>query len=147
MHRLLGCVLLLSAALPAQSIETTLLALKDPRAPRKALSNQLIEDMMGQARGNQQPSHTIVQRFSDELTAALLGKDITPENAAALHKAISGVLSGKGSTALPANKLYETLIACGVNQQTIRPIVDRFTEIGRQVRGPDDSGVRPLNLK
>jgi hypothetical protein len=139
MKRLFGCVFLLTAVLPAQSMDTTLLALKDPQAPRKALSHQLSGEMLAQAKSNQSPSQYSVQRFSEDLTTALLGKDITTVRAAALRKSITGVLSGKGSTFLPANGLYETLKACGIEDRTIQSILDRFREIGQQVRqGPDD---------
>lgn len=147
MKRLVCCVLLWTAGLTAQSIENTLLALKDSHAPRKTLSNRLVEQIMAQARSNQSPSHASVQRFSEDLTTALLGKDVTKDRAAEVHKAISGVLSGKGSTFLPANKLYDVLFSCGIEDRTVQAIVDRFTEIGREVRGPDDLGVLPFKLK
>ncbi len=145
--KLIFACALFAAGLNAQSIDNTLLALKDSHAPRKALSNQLVEEMMAQAKSNQSPWRSSVQRFAEDLTTALLGKDVTKDRAAEIHKAISGVLSGKGSTFLPANRLYEVLFSCGIEDRTVQAIVDRFTEIGRQVRGPDDMGVRPLRLK
>jgi hypothetical protein len=147
MKRLLGCILLLGATLTAQSVQSTLLALKDSRTPRKVLSNQLVNEMMALAKSDQSPSRQTVQRFSEDLTTALMGKDITSIRAAALQKAISGVLSGKGSTFLPANRLYETLVSCGIDDRTVQAIVGQFTDIGREVRGPDDLGVRPFKLK
>jgi len=147
MERFFGCMLLLGAALAGQSVQSTLLALKDSRTPRKVLSNQLVNEMMAMARSDQSPSRETVQRFSEDLTTALAGKDITTIRAAALQKAISGVLSGKGSTFLPANRLYETLVSCGIDDRTVQAIVGRFTDIGREVRGPDDIGVRPIKLR
>jgi hypothetical protein len=138
MKRLLGCAFLLGATLTAQSIQSTLLALKDSNAPRKVLSNQLVDEMMALAKKDQSPSRPTVQRFSEDLTSALLGKDVTTIRAAALQKAISGVLSGKGSTLLPASSLRDTLVHCGIEERTVQQIVDCFTDLGREVRGPDD---------
>ncbi len=67
-----------------------------------------------------------------------MGKDVTSIRAAALQKAIFGVMSGKGSTFLPTNKLYDTLAGFRIDDRTIQGIVDRFREIGQEVRGPDD---------
>ena len=147
MNRLLGCLLLVGSTLTAQSVQSTLLALKDSHTPRKVLSNQLVNEMMALAKSDQSPSRQTVQRFSEDLTTALAGKDITTIRAAAMQKAISGVLSGKGSTFLPANRLYEVLVSCGIEDRTVQAIVGQFTDIGREVRGPDDLGLRPIKLR
>jgi hypothetical protein len=144
MKRLLGCILLLGGSVAAQSVQSTLLALKDSHAARKTLSNQLVDEMMTISKSDQSPSRATVQRFSEELTGALLGKDVTTIRAAALQKAITGVLSGKGSTFLPACSLYETLAGFRIDDRTIQVIVDRFREIGQEVRGPDDLPVLPV---
>jgi len=148
MKRLLACVFLVGASLSAQSIQSTLLALKDSHASRKTLSNQLVDQMMSLAKADQSPSRSTVQRFSEDLTTALLGKDVTKIRAAELEKAISGVLSGKGSTSVPASSLHDTLTGFRLDDRTIQAIVDRFREIGQEVRGgPDDLGLRPSKLK
>jgi hypothetical protein len=147
MKRLLALVFLLGASLTAESIQSTLLGLKDPHASRKTLSNQLVDQMMSLAKSDQSPSRATVQRFSEDLTTALLGKDVTKIRAAELEKAISGVLSGKGSTFLPASSLHDTLAGFRLDDRTIQSIVDRFREIGQQVRGPDDLGLRPSKLR
>jgi hypothetical protein len=81
MKRLLCSVLLAGAGLTAQtpkSVQATLIALKDAGAPRKALSDQLINQMMGVAKNDfYRPARTTVQRFSEDFTNALLGKDVT----------------------------------------------------------------------
>jgi|HubBroStandDraft_3_1064219.scaffolds.fasta_scaffold957478_1 hypothetical protein len=144
MKLLLECILLLGGSLAAQSVQSTLLALKDPHASRKALSNRLVDEMMTIAKSDQSPSRATVQRFSEDLTSALIGKDVTTIRAAALQKAINGVLSGRGSTFLPACSLYETLAGFRIDDRTIQAIVDRFREIGQEVRGPDDLPVLPV---
>lgn len=140
-YALPGCVLLLGAGLAAQDMQSTLLALKDPGAGRSALSKRLTEEMMAQAKRNQAPSRASVERFSQDLTAALLGRDITSIRATALRLAIAGVLRGSGSTFLPATSLRQTLTSCGVEERTINAIVQRFIDIGQEVRGPDDMPV------
>ncbi len=143
MKRLLGCIVLLGASLSGQarqtSIQSTLLALKDSGVPRKVLSNQLVDEMMALAKRDQSPSRPAVQRFCEDLTTALAGKDMTQIRAEALQKAITRVLSGKGSTLLPASSLYDTLTGFRIDDRTVQGIVDRFREIGQEVRGPDDS--------
>ena len=83
-------------------------------------------------------------RFSEDLTTALLGKDITADRAAALRKTIADLLSGKGSTFVPAARFRETLLNCGVDDRNAQVVVDRFTHLGREVRGPDDLPVQKL---
>jgi hypothetical protein len=147
MNRLLGLVLLLSAGLTAQSLQSTLLALKDSQAPRKTLSDQLVDEMMALAKADRSPARTTVQRFAEDLTSVLLGKDVTAIRAAALEKAIVDLMSGKGSTWLPASKLYDTLAGFRISDRTIQRIVDRFRDIGQEIRGPDDLGRQPRPFK
>jgi hypothetical protein len=144
MKCLLGCALLLATGLQAQTVQSTLLQLNGSGISRKALSSQLVDEMMAMAKHNQAPSRASVQRFSEDLTSALLGRDVTEIRAAALQKSISDVLSGKGSTHAPANSLLQTLTSCGIDHRTAQAIVDRFIDIGQEVRGPDDLGLRPV---
>ncbi len=143
MKRLLGCILLLSTGLAAQNVESTLLALKDSGASRKILSNRLVDEMMAMAKRNQTPSRASVQRFSEDFTSALSGRDVTKIRAQVLEKAISDLLSGKGSTFVPASRLRETLTSCGIDERTVQAIVGRFIDVGQEVRGPDDMPVQP----
>jgi hypothetical protein len=146
MTRLLGCVLLLGIGSSAQSVQSTLLALKDSNAPRKALSKQLVDEMMAQAKAHQTPSRYAVQRFSEDLTTALIGRDITTIRAAALQKAIADLMRGKGSTFIPASSMRETLTSCGIDDPTVQAIVQRFIDIGQEVRGPDDLPVQQKRI-
>jgi hypothetical protein len=143
MKRLLGIVLLSGVQLIAQtkSVQSILLALKDANAPRKALSDQLVERMMAQAK--REVNRSLVERFSEDLTGALLGRDITNIRASVMQKAIFDLLSGKGSNFEPASKLRDTLTSCGIGSSTVQMIVGRFIDIGQEIRGPDDLGVQP----
>ena len=143
MIRWLGCALLLGIGVHAQTVQATLLAMKDSNAPRKALSKQLSDQMMAQAKAHQSPSRASVERFSQDLTTALLGRDITTVRANVMQKAIADLLHGKGSTYMPATNLRETLNACGIDEATVRGIVQRFIDIGQEVRGPDDLPRQP----
>jgi hypothetical protein len=138
MKRLLGCVLLLSATLAGQSIRSALLALKDTVPSRKVLSDQLVDEMMAVAKGDRSPSRSTVQRFCEDFTSALAGKDMTAIRAQELEKAITDVMSGSGSTFRPAGHLHDTLVGFRIEDRTIQRIVDRFREIGQEIRGPDD---------
>ena len=78
------------------------------------------------------------------MTTALLGKNITTDRAAALQKEMADVLSGKGSTFLPAARFRETLLSCGVDDRSTQVVVDRFTHTwAGRVRGPDDAPLIP----
>jgi hypothetical protein len=141
MKRLLGCLLLLGAGLTAQvpSMESIFLALKDPHADRRLLSVKLAAEITHLSKSDHGGT---VERFSADVTTALLGKNITTDRAAALQKEMADVLSGKGSTFLPAARFRETLLSCGVDDRNTQVVVDRFTHLGREVRGPDDVPVR-----
>lgn len=147
MKRLFGIVLLLGVGLTAQtkSVQSILLALKDPGAPRKALSDQLVNKMMALAKRD--VSRPMVERFSEDFTGALLGRDITTVRASVLQKAIVDLMSGKGSNFEPATKLRDTLTSCGISDATVQLLVGRFIDIGQEIRGPDDLGVLPKRLK
>lgn len=143
MKRLLGIVLLLGVELAAQtkSVQSILLALKDSNAPRKALSDQLVNKMMATAKRD--VSRQMIERFSEDFTGALLGRDITTVRASVMQRAISDLLSGKGSNFEPASKLRDTLTSCGISASTVQAIVGRFIDVGQEIRGPDDLGVLP----
>jgi hypothetical protein len=149
--RLFACVFLLGTAISAQtpaSLQSILLELKDPSASGSALSDQLVDEMIGlSGKEIYRPSRTTVQRFSEDFTSALLGKDVTPIRAKALQVAILCVLSGQGSTFVAANTLRDTLTSCGIEHRTVKAIVDRFSDIGREVRGPDDLSRTLVRLK
>jgi hypothetical protein len=147
MKRLLGIVLLLGVESAAQtkSVQSILLALKDSNAPRKALSDQLVDRMMALAKRD--VNRPMVERFSEDFTGALLGRDITTVRASLMQKAIIDLLSGKGSNFEPASKLRDAMTSCGISAPTVQQIVDRFIDIGQEIRGPDDLGVLPKRLK
>jgi len=147
MKRLLGIVLLLGVGLAAQtkSVQSILLALKDANAPRKALADQLTAKMMAQAKRD--VNRSMVERFSEDLTGAVLGRDITTVRASVMQKAIFDLLSGRGSNFEPASKLRDTLTGCGIGASSVQVIVGRFIDIGQEIRGPDDLGVQRKTLK
>lgn len=151
MKRLFGCLLLLGVSVSAQSpksVQSTLLALKDSGAPRKVLSDRLVDQMMAMAKTDlSRPSLAAVQRFSEDFTSALLGRDVTSIRASVLQRAIADLMSGRGSNFEPASKLRDTLTKCGIGASTVQAIVGRFIDIGQEVRGPDDLSVLPLKLK
>jgi len=100
-------------------------------------------EMMALAKQNSsRPSHAAVERFSDDLITALMGRDITTVRASVLQRAVSDLLTGRGSTFEPATKLRTTLTSCGINEPTTQAIVGRFIDIGQELRGPDDVGVQ-----
>jgi hypothetical protein len=148
MKRLLGLAVLAISSLFAQtSIESALIALKDPHANRAALSAKLTSWMMLQASKHDGPAQPSVERFSEDLTTALLGKEVTRDRALEIEKAIFKMLSGKGSTFMPAGRFREALRDCMVEDRMTQVLVDRFTHLGQDVRGPDDLPLRDITRK
>ena len=138
MNRLFGCILLASAALTAQSVQSTLLALKDSHTPRKVLSNQLVNEMMALAKSDQSPSRAggaTILRGSDHRARRQGHDDNSRDGDAESHFRRP---ERQGIDDLPANRLYETLAGFGIEDRTVQAIVGRFTDIGQEVRGPDD---------
>ncbi len=131
MKRLLGCILLLGGSLAAQSVDGIhLLALKDSHAARaKHLSDQLVDEMMTHREERSEP-------IAGHGRAILRGSDRRAARKRYHHrfarrrcrKQITGVLSGKGSTFLPACQPFRDAgRACGIDDRTMQVIVDRFT--------------------
>ncbi|PYT31508.1 MAG: hypothetical protein DMG57_04930 [Acidobacteria bacterium] len=76
--------------------------------------------------------------FAEELTSALIGRDMTNSHLMMLEQAIDEVLRSSGATFTSASRLRETLTALGVDASRLQIIVKRFIAIGEEVRGPDD---------
>jgi hypothetical protein len=160
MKSVLCCLLLLGVNLAAQPVSedeasaaavrklrSTLLALKGPGASRLSLSKQLVDGIMSMAESDQQPSRATVARFADELTSALIGKDLRNAHVTILQQSIGEVLRRTGATFMSASRLRETLTAVGVDAWKTHVITKRFIAIGEEVRGPDDIPARPVILK
>ena len=125
--------------LPAiPKLRSTLLALKDSTASRTTLSHQLVDEIMSMADREQQPSRPTVTSFAEELTGALIGRDLTKPQLMMLEQSIDEVLRSSGATFMSASRLRETLAATGVDSSKLKIITKRFIAIGEEVRGPDD---------
>jgi hypothetical protein len=99
-------------------LRSTLQALKSRGASRATLSRQLADAILLLAESGHQPSRSAVTSFADELTTALLGRDLTN------------------------SQLRETLAALGVDASKVQIITRRFIAIGEEIRGPDDMPTR-----
>jgi hypothetical protein len=153
MVRAFFSLLLLSGSLAAQpaaplnKLDETLHALARPGAASVSLSAQLVDEMMALAPGDSQPSRCALAGFANEFTAALIGKDLTEATVTTLQRCIADVLSGSGTNSKPAKLLRDTLAAIGVATSRIPSIITRFIAVGEEVRGPDDTPVRPVRFK
>jgi len=97
-------------------LRSTLQALKDRGAPRATLSRQLTEAILLLAESGHQPSRSAVTNFAEELTSALLGRQLMDPQVTALAQAMEQVLRSSGTTTfIPACQLRETLVALGVD--------------------------------
>ena len=154
MRKLVCCLLLLGGCLisgaagqdkslaakpeTARQLRSTLQALKSRDASRTTLSRKLADAILALAQAGHEPSRSAVTSFSEELTAALLGKDLTKEQLTAVEQSIGEVLHVTGATSIPATRLRETLTALGVDATRSQTVTRRFIAMGEEVRGPDD---------
>ena len=124
-------------------LRSTLQALKNHGASRATLSRQLADAILLLAESGHQPSRSAVTSFADELTTALLGRELTNSQVTSLAQSIEEVLRRSGTTTfIPASRLRETLAALGVDASKVRIITRRFIAIGEEIRGPDDMPTR-----
>ena len=142
MNRLLCGVVLIATSVAGQSIQSTLLALKDATGPRTKLTKQLTDELMALAKPPQSPSRISVEVFSSDLARAIGGRELTGAQASAMQDAMSDVMRGKGATFVRANVMWQALTGCGVESYQVQRILDRFTKLAQDVRGPDDTPVR-----
>jgi hypothetical protein len=119
-------------------LRSTLQALKDRGASRTTLSHQLADEIMSMAESGHQPSRPAVTSFAEELTSALLGKELTNAQVIMLEQSIDEVLRSSGATFTSASRLRETLGSVGVDASRLQIITKRFIAVGEEVRGPDD---------
>jgi hypothetical protein len=151
------CVLFAGLSLFAQTtpsdqagakLDSILSAMQNPGASANSLSRQLADVILSLARPDRQPSRGTVVAFTDELTAALIGKDLK-WNAPPrwLLGSISEILSASGANFTKASRLGDTLNGLGVDPSKIQGITTLFIKIGEEVRGPDDLRVWRKILK
>ena len=93
---------------------------------------------MSMADSEHKPARTTVERFTEELTSALIGRDLTATQVMMLERSIDEVLRSSGATFKSASRLRETSAALGVDASRLQIIIKRFIAIGEEVRGPDD---------
>jgi len=122
-------------------LRSTLQALKDRGASLTKLTRQLTDEIMSMAETGHEPSRSAVTSFAEDLTSALLGKDLTSPQVMMLEQSIDEVLRSSGATFMSASHLRETLASVGVDASRLQIITKRFIAVGEEVRGPDDSPV------
>lgn len=122
----------------ARNLRSALQALKSRDASRTTLSRQLAGAILSLAQAGHEPSRSAVTSFSEELTAALQGKDLIKEQLTAVEQSIGEALQVTGATLIPASRLRETLTALGVDATRSQTVTRRFIAMGEEVRGPDD---------
>jgi hypothetical protein len=132
----------------AARLDSILSAMKDPGASRTSLSQQLADVILALAQSDHPPTRSTVMSFTDELTGALIGKDLK-WNAPPrwLLGSILEILSTSGANFTKASRLGDTLKSLGVDASKTHRITTLFIKIGEEVRGPDDLRVGLKILK
>lgn len=113
-------------------------------ASRDSVSQQLADVILSLAQPDHQPSRSTVVAFTDELTGALIGKDLK-WNAPPkwLLGPVVEILSVSGANFTKASRLGDMLKSLGVDAVKSQHITTRYIRIGEEVRGPDDIQARP----
>ena len=149
-------VLLLAASLTAQAppndpaitrLNSTLMALKDATS-LSPIRQQFVDDIIALAEKGHQPSRPTVTKFVDELTAGLLSSDLSINALSQVTTSIVEVLHSAGTGTLKfrtsVNDAQQALISLGVRASQATSIAVRLTDLGKEVRGPDDLPVLPV---
>jgi len=133
---------------PEQSLDSTLVTLKEGRASQSRLSQELAHVMMRLVESNQQPPWPVVVGFTNKLTRELIGKQPNSAQTTAMRECILEVMRRTGtSNAGLASRLQQTLISIGIDSSKTQLVVRDFIAVREAVQGPDDSPlVKPTPL-
>jgi hypothetical protein len=154
MRAVLGSLLLLSVGLNGQSTEedkaaagklyAILAALKNSKADKTSLAQQLRDEMMALADSDRKPLRATVSGFANEFADALFGKNLTNAQVRDLQSSVIGLLRGARANISSASRLRETLVAIHIDDSKTRRITRIAIAIGEEIRGPDDHGLELL---
>jgi hypothetical protein len=132
---------------PEQSLDSTLVTLKEGRASQSRLSQELAHVMMRLVESDQQPPWPVVVSFTNKLTRELIGKQPNSAQTTAMRECIVEVMRRTGtSNAGLASRLQQTLFSIGIDSSKTQLVVRDFIAVREAVQGPDDSPVRPTPL-
>lgn len=108
---------------------------------------ELTSAIMALAEAGHQPSRLSVAAFARELTKAIGGRAISLAAAKQITLNISEVLrsSGKGTSAVKQSisSFKNTVSGLGANGMFVRTAASKLTDVGNEVRGPQDSPLLP----
>jgi hypothetical protein len=123
-----------------QALDSTLATLKEGRASRSHLSQELAHVMMRLAENNRQPPWPVVVSFADKLTRELIGRQLNNAQMTAMRECIVEAMRRTGtSNAGLASRLQQTLIGIGIDSSKTQLVVRDFIAVREAVQGPDDS--------
>jgi hypothetical protein len=121
----------------AAKLDSILAEMRNPRAARNPLSQELADVIISLAHADHKPSRSIVVGFTNELTDALIGKDVKT-GAKWLLTPILEILDTSGTTFTKAIRLRAMLTSVGVDGLRTQRVTAQFIKIGEGLRGPDD---------
>ena len=150
------CLLLLVWGLTAQTplndlavtrLNSTLMAVKGATS-LSPIRQQLVSDIMALAEKGHQPSRPTVTKFVDALTVGLPSDNLSINHLSIVTTSIIEVLHSAGTGTLKfrasVNGAQQALISLGVGASNATSIAANLTELGNEVRGPDDLRVLPV---
>jgi hypothetical protein len=124
------------------NLTATLAGIGKADASRARLSQRLADDMFAFADRDHEPPRNVVVEFTDELTAALYGKELSARSVNVLQLSIRDVMRGSSATFASAASLRQVLSQAGVDPTKAQLVTRRFMSIGEEIKGPDDLGSR-----
>ena len=123
-----------------QALDSTLVMLKEGRAPQSHLSQELAHVMMRLAENNHQPPWPVVASFADKLTRDLIGRQLNNAQTTAMRECIVEAMHRTGtSNAGLASRLQQTLLGIGIDSSKTQLVIRAFIAVREAVQGPDDS--------
>jgi len=147
--RAVAAACLFSLALAAQPLDpaenrlqTALLALEQPDAPRA----ELVEAIMRLARDDRRPAAASVVAFGDALANAVGGRPLPAPALTRIRQTIVALMRGEFASFTVTHRLREALLAAGADPKNVDLAGDRCLRIGIELRGPDDTPVKPVRL-
>jgi hypothetical protein len=123
----------------APPLSVPLRAVQNSGADRVLVSKQFVDSLMALAHEPRLPSRSSVQRFAERFTEAVLGKRLSDAQTDGLQRCITDMVRGRVANFESAGRLNSILTSIRVDPSKAQAVVDAFLEIGKDVRGPDDS--------
>ena len=157
MKYLMVCVLLLAGDLVGQvgsrkslqsQLTSELMALQHADRDTVQATDELTSTLMASSEADHRPSRAAVAVFARELTKILSGRELPAAAANQVATNVIGVLHSAGTGTSEFRQLIsrfeKTLAGVGLSAAAAQRVAAKLTNLGKEVRGPQDTPLLPL---